>query len=383
MNYSRNLTLVGIGLGSALAVAASQGCSTSTVTPATGATAGLPPQRPTGAATKSTAEHTYALKTLFMGDTDRDLVLSTTAWRKYGFNLDGKVSTKDSTDLCTPFMSAAKDTQVDGENGIDNAFGSRIVPIIQASVNKEISKTLSDTLAKGTFTVIIDTTGLTEDAKQTNTGLSGQLFAGAKFDGTPSFTTNDHWPVAPNLLSDGKTIAGGSKVKFGDAYVVNGTWVNGAASKVTLTLAFGGVSLDITVNNATIVFDHAGASATNGTIAGVIDTEELITGIQKVAGHLSSSLCAGTAFESIAKQIRQASDIMTDGSNVAGTPCNGISAGIGFVAAEIAPPSVVAPNGVPSPDMCSGTPEADAGADAGAEDSGAIDATPPVDASAG
>ena len=384
MKLARTLTLVGLGFGSAFAIAAGQGCS-STATPAGTSSLGRPPQKPADAPTPSKSEHNYAVKTLLLGDTDRNLTASTTAWKKFGFNIDGKVSTKDSTDVCTPAKGAGKDAQVDGDNGIDNAFGSRIVPIIQ-TFQHEITKTISDTIAKGSFTIMIDTVGLTDDAKQTNTGLTGQLYAGAKFKGTPMFAIGESWPVSPSLLADGKTLVGGSKVKFGDAFVVNGAWVNGAASDVTLSLGFGDVSLDLTVHQSTIVFEHAGSTAANGTIAGVLDTEQFIAGLRKVVSRFSTSFCTGDGFNSIAQQIRQASDILSNGTNAAGSDCNGISIGVGFTAAEIAPPKDVADLGAPTPDMCAdgGTPVSD---DGGAPvDSGTVpvdSGAPPRDGSAG
>ncbi len=371
MKLSRTVTLVGLGLV-AVGYLGVSACSSSSGTTATGSV-GAPPAKPAAPATTSTTEHNYALNALLLGDTDRAGNPSTTAWKKFGYNVDGKESSKTSTDVCTPAAGAGKEAQVDGDNGIDNAFGSRIVPIIQ-TFSHDISKQLSDSIAKGGFTIMIDTIGLTDDPKQTNTGLTGQLYAGGKLD-NPTFTVADKWPVRPELLADGKSIASGSKVKFSDAFIVNGTWVNGVGSDVKLSLGFGGVALDLTIHKATVAFDHAGATAANGTIAGVIDTKELIDGLRSVAGRISDSLCSGSAFDSIAQQIEQASDILSDGTNKAGTPCTGISIGIGFTAKEISPPSTVADLGTPAADKCAdgGTPPDDAGKDS---------AVPPKDAAA-
>jgi hypothetical protein len=365
MKLAHTVSLVGLGLVTLGYVAVSQGCSSSS-TPAGTTTLGAPPQKPNAPATTSKAEHNYALWELYLGDSDRTFAASTTAWKKYGYNIDGKVSTKDSTDVCTPAKGAGKDAQVDGDNGVDNAFGSRIVPIIKTFAN-DISKTISDSIKKGSFTIMLDVTGLDDTPTQTATGLTGKLYAGAAYkNGTPTFTPNDDWPVRPELLSnpsDAKT----SKVTFGDAFVVNGTWVNGTGSDVTISLTFSGVALDITVHRATIVFDHHGAQADNGTIAGVINTQELIDGLRKVAGNISDSLCQGSAFDSIAQQIAQASDILTDGSNAAGKDCDAISIGIGFTAKEIKIPDQVG-------DPATGTNKCDAtdgGTDSGGgEDSG-------------
>ena len=359
MKLVRTFTLVGIG---ALAVGylGVTACSSSSTPAGSTSSVGAPPQKPSAPATTSTTQHTFALNQLFLGDTDRKGAASTTAWKTFGYNIDGKVSDKTSTDVCKPAAGAGKEAQADGTNGVDNAFGSRIVPIIQ-TFSHDISKRLTDSIQQGGFTIMIDTVGLTDDAAQTNTGLTGQLFAGGKLD-NPTFSTADVWPVRPELLNDGKTVAGGSKVKFGDAFVLGGTWVNGAGSDVKLSLAFGGVALDINIHRATTAFDHKGGTADNGTIAGVINTKELIDGLRSVAGRISDSLCSGSAFDSIAQQISQASDIMTDGTNAAGADCDAISIGIGFIGKEIKPPTTVSDLGTPAPDKCSdaGTPPQDA-----------------------
>jgi hypothetical protein len=98
----------------------------------------------------------------------------------------------------------------------------------------------------------------------------------------------------------------------------------------------------------------------------VLDTEKLINGLRKVAGRISTSLCGGSTFDGIAQQIRQTSDILADGTNKAGVPCNAISVGLGFTAKRIKNPSKVSPLGTPSPDPC-------AAGDAGVPDSGKTD----------
>ncbi|MFI5302793.1 MAG: hypothetical protein ACHREM_32285 [Polyangiales bacterium] len=63
----------------------------------------------------------------------------------------------------------------------------------------------------------------------------------------------------------------------------------------------------------------------------------------------STSLCQGSAFDSVAQQFRQANDILLDGTNVAGAPCTGISLGVGFEAKRVQLGSVVTPTAPPSP----------------------------------
>ncbi|HEY5242071.1 MAG TPA: hypothetical protein VIJ22_11420, partial [Polyangiaceae bacterium] len=94
-------------------------------------------------------------------------------------------------------------------------------------------------------------------------------------------------------------------------------------------------------------------------VAGVMVTSEYIAALKAEAGQISTSLCSGSAFQSIAQQIEQASDIVygpNSGiiSNEAGTQCNAISVGLGFEATEIAAPApadITAPQ-APAPDPC-------------------------------
>ena len=368
-----------VGLAATALVMASYvtGCGdTAVATPGGGV--GQPPAKPSGPVTKDTSVKTFALSKFYLGETARATgsAPSNTAWKKFGYNIDGKSTIATSTDVCTRAKGAPSSNQVDGEGGIDNSFGAVILPIIQsaASIN-EPSKTITDTVTKGSFTIQLQVTGMTDDAKQTATGLNGQLFASGAYKGDsptdipfPGFGPTTDWPVRAELLTDGNTIASGSKVKFTDAYMANGTFVNGGGgSTITLSLAFQGVSLDLAINKAILTFDHSAAGkATNGTIAGVINTEELITGLKKVAGRISSTLC-GSQFDGIAQQIRQASDIMADGSNAAGTDCSGISIGLGFDADLVMNPTKVAKDtGVTTPDPCTNPP--DAGTDAAPKD---------------
>jgi hypothetical protein len=339
------------------------------------------PPAPTGDNTTVTDEVTFAVDSLQLGEAPRaGGPASTNAWKEYGYDIDGLKSDKNSTDVCTPAAGGGSQVKVDGNNGIDNSFGANILPIIQSAASlPEPSKTITEAIRDGSFTLQLKIKGLdtAKAATQTNQGLSSQLFASGKFDETgatkPTFSPNDDWPVRPELLNDGMTIASGSKVSFPKSYIVNGTFVNGSPGKVTISLVFSGVALDLEIQQAIISMQMKdGDSAVNGTISGVLDTEKLIDGLRKVAGRISTSLCGGSTFDGIAQQIRQTSDILADGTNKAGVPCNAISVGLGFTAKRIKNPTKVAPLGPPSPDPCMAMP--DGGADSGKTDSGVSDA---------
>jgi hypothetical protein len=360
MKLYTGLALCGLGLTTALLLGA-PGCSSDTTEADGGASSLKKPPAKEGSATSSTESKFYALRTLQLGDTDRGGAPSTTAWKKYGYDIDNLVSTDKSTDHCKLKSGAPNKVRTDGDEGIDNSFGANILPIITTAA-PDAAKQINDNLNSGTFSVIIEAKGLDGAADQTNSGLSGQLFAGAPMPTPPKWDGNDEWSVSPALLADGQSIAGGSKVKFADSYVNKGLFVSGSNATVTLSLSIGGASLDLTIQKATISFKKpaSGVQATEGTISGVLATEQLISELKKVAGRVSTTLCEGGTFENIASQIRQASDINADGTNTAGGECTGISIGVGFTATQVKTPTKVAPAAPPSPDPC--TSPADAGA---------------------
>jgi hypothetical protein len=337
-----------------------------------------PPSPPSGAApTQFTTAHDYAVFRLYMGDTDRIGVISESAWKAYGYDLDGLVTTKTSTDVCTLAAGASKLTQADGNGGIDNSFGENILPILITVAGSDFGKRIDTAIQGGLSTNLIYAVGFDDAAGNTTTatGLTGVLLGGGNYPashggGVPSWDLSTHWPIRPETLigcaasvgcPPGTDPIANAQVQFPHAYQARGTFVNGSpATLVPILLGLGNVTMPLLIHSATITFDPAApGSVTNGTIAGVLDTQELVNGFQAVAGSISTSLCSGSAFQSVAQQIEQASDIVIDPStgavsNSAGTLCNAVSIGLGFDALEIAAPTaadVAGPTPVP-PNPC-------------------------------
>jgi len=376
-------TLSVLCLGLAIGSFAFEGCS-SDDKPAAGVETKKAPAKPSAPATTDTSTKTFGVKTLFLGDAPRSGgAPTTTAWKKFGYDLDGKYTTKDSTDVCQIQPGSDKSYREDGDKGIDNSFGANIVNQIIHGLAPNAPQDLNNSIAKGQFTLMFTITGLSDDAKQTATGLSGYLNAGGQFDPsgqtTPTFSSADNWPVAPELLtntSDPKS----SKIQFSDAYVVDGTFVSGGGSdaKFGLTLSVSGQHLDLNIYRATITFDHtAAAVGANGIIAGILNTEELLASLGKIAGRLDPKLCDPSQFTTLSDQIRSFADIMVDGQQDPSKRCDGISIALGFDSVLVQNPTKVSPPSQGQDTACSGA--TDAGADTGTkQDTGA----PPSDAGA-
>jgi hypothetical protein len=335
-----------------------------------------PPTPPSGPATSLTTPHNYAVQKLYLGDTDRTGITSTNAWQSFGYDLDGKVTSAASTDVCTLVPGASKSVQIDGEGGIDNSWGENIMPILQ-TLDSTFSQTENNAIQSGAPTQLFYVVGFDDSAGNmtTATGLTGVALTGAQYSangGTvPTWDLNTHWPIAPQSLScypsggtDGCTAStdpiAAADVKFPAAFQTGGTFVNGTPADITLSLPMGGQALVVNLHDAVVTFyPQVPGSVTNGTIAGVLNTQELIAALQQVAGQISTSLCSGSAFMSIASQIQQTSDMVLNGdtvTNTAGVTCNAISIGLGFDATEIALPTSadIAPQQPPPVDPCGG-----------------------------
>lgn len=291
------------------------------------------PKMPTADGTSAT---TLAVRKLFLGDTDREGTPSAGAWKDLGFNLDGILSTKSGSNHCAPVKGAnPANVKTDGNGGIDNSFGANLMPII-TSVAADASTGINTSLENGEFTIIVHMANLGTAATQA--GIDSKLYAGAPLMAPPAWDGTDVWPVTFEFLTGGNIDT--PKVAFPTSYMVDGTWVSGSKGDLPLTVALQGIELKLLIRNALVAMDVTGTGATatavNGTIAGVLKTDELVQSLREVAGTLDVSLCEGSTFESIAQQIRAASDIMQDGSNGdASQTCDGISVGLGFSADAI------------------------------------------------
>jgi len=275
-----------------------------------------------------------AINKLFLGGTDWNGSPDPDAWKDYGYNLDHRISDKYSTGLCMPAKNAPPSTPYpDGTNGIDNSFGKNILPTVIALL-PTAQDDANGAIADGDFTVILKFDGLGLNGDYT--GIPVKLYAGSSLDAAPKWDGTDEWPVAPELLSDPTDIES-SLVQFPDSYVNDNTWVSGSSTELTLSLNIQGFELSLTISKAVLSAQLSTdrTAASKGIIAGVLDTEVLITELRKIAGSFAKNLCESSAFDSIADQLSQASDILKDGTQNASLTCDGISVGLGFSSKKI------------------------------------------------
>jgi hypothetical protein len=315
-----------------------------------------PPPAPPAPFTTITVSHDYAMHALYLGDVDRSGVSDPNAWQTLGFDLDGLVTGADSTDVCTLAAGAPFTNQVDGNRGIDNSWGSNILPYLTAILGSGFSASIDANLDRGQFTDLLVVRGFDDTAPVTARALSGVLLGGGLFEqdaGGPAWDPSSHWPILPELLvgcpngvcPPGTDPVASAAIQFPQAYENGGVFVSGPiAAAVPLPLS-GASPWTLTIHGAIVTFQQqAPGSVTGGTVAGVLVPSEVIQSLQSVAGSLSTSLCAASSLQSIERVVQEAADIVVDPTsgevgNGPGVACNGISIGVGFDASEVAAPT--------------------------------------------
>lgn len=322
-------------------------------------TAAPPPPDPAAPLASGSSPTTLALYRLNLGDLGPQGYPEPGAWRSIGYDVDGIASTKNDANHCKPQQGATKNSvQTDGDGGIDNSFGANLLPIFQA-LAADPSGAVTQSIQSGEFTLLFYLSDLTPGLPSQNI-LTAALYDGAATAQPPAWNGMDAWPVTYESVKGGNPKA--PKQVFPSSYLVNGTWVSSQTPEpytVTLRLSMQGFPLVVPVSRVRFSMKLSGsgptASGSSGIISGVIATDGFIAEFQKIAGALDPTLCEGATFESIAQQVRAASDIMTDGSN--GNPtsyCNAISVGLAFDARAVML-GPVAPPQTPPPHPCAGS----------------------------
>jgi hypothetical protein len=366
MTFTRKYLVLGSVLGLSLAACGSDDADGGGGTAGSGGDTQcpdclVPPAAPANGATGDGDGTVLAARKWYFGDTTRAGASDPNAWKKFGYDLDGLKSTRTSTNHCKLAEGASDSVKTDGDNGIDNSFGPNIMPIM-TGINPQFATLINDNVTAGFFAMILEIEKVGTGADYVN--LPAALYFGANVGeivgSPPKWDGSDVWPVYCDLMTDCKAsgtmqLDGGnqSTVKFPNSYMTGRTWVSGPGSVVTMTLLVGGVTFSLKITKAVITaeLNATNTGGTNGVIAGILDTEQVVSTISQLAGRISTSLCDGSALDEVKNSIRKASDIMSDGTQNPNATCNGITVGLGFDLAPVQLGAVLDESEV-TPDPC-------------------------------
>ncbi len=263
----------------------------------------------------------WVVSRLRLGDTDTAGNLSNTAWKSIGVDLDGLSSTKDSPDHCQPQGQANPGSvKTDGDGGIDNSFGANILPIL-LGLDSGLSNNQQAYIDSGRSLVVV-----TGPVSQDVPALLGSL-TGARYGYDGTFDV-----VAPWFAYDDSYVGGIPRCSLTGSVTAGKLDVTGTGFW-ELRLQLPMTELVLEVRHTRVVANvSAGSEPTldGGMLAGLVKTDDFIEAMRQAIGRLDPNLCDGSTFDSIASQIRSASDIRADSTNGdPGQPCDAISIGLG------------------------------------------------------
>ena len=308
-----------------------------------------PPGPPTNGVRGDGPGYTFAVTKLFIGDTDRNGVPNYHAWAQFGDDIDGRSSTAASVDVCQPSYGGSPKVHDDGVEGIDNAWGDHVVWILRGGY-PEAADEINQALAAGSRTYLFRIEALGDAASYID--MIGRYYVGAALSSPPKLDGTDVWPVTAESLTNADDVSS-TRWLFSNSYVNDHVWVSGAPATLAVPLEFAGRSWLLTIHHAVITMRLAPdrAAVSEGVISGIVDPEDLIAELHRNGGSISSSLCDDAVHQSLSNQLRQAADILIDGSQDPAQVCNGISIGLGFEAVGVVLGDSAPPQSRPS-DPC-------------------------------
>ncbi len=310
---------------------------------------GQPPPPPDDGVPGDGPGHSFVFTKLLLGDTNRDGSPSPSAWEQYGYNLDGKISTEHSTDLCQPYPGASLALiYPDGDEGTDNAFGKVIMSLI-TSFEPDASLQIDQAITAGQYSYLIDIDDL--GGGPSYLGLASRAYEGSLLGQIPAFDGSDSWPVTAESLGSPPDLSS-ALFQFPSSYVNGHTWVSSPPGHYEIRL-FLMRPMVLSIEHAIITMELSAdrSSGSNGVIAGILEVEPLVEEFRKLAGSFDESFCGGSTFDALADSIRQAADILSDGSQDPNQTCDAISLGLGFEASAVQLGAVAAPAPPPA-DPC-------------------------------
>jgi hypothetical protein len=114
-------------------------------------------------------------------------------------------------------------------------------------------------------------------------------------------------------------------------------WYSGELPEATMIIPVHGAPLRVRLKKVRVEMYLSAdrQRATLGNLGGIMNTEEFVAAVASIRGFINKAACSPLLFDGFATTMRQASDIMDDGTQDPTQECNGISVGLGFDAARV------------------------------------------------
>lgn len=309
------------------------------------------PARPPGPATASGKGKTLwlAVRRYTYGLTDATGAVSSTAWIRYGYDLDEVCTSEresiENTNTCLRPAGAKQDSLIDGDQCRDNNFGRNIGALLSALADAE--KSLNTLVASGSTTWILRIDDV--DPEADDAFAPGALYRSSDDRTTtpPVWDGNDARGVQSDSLLDGVDVSR-AVLSFPRGYVAGGVWVSGDPAPLKVIAPISSVGffpLNLQSALLTLELDASRSSGAHGLLVGALPATEIEPMWREIADF--AYVCPGTSlYDDTLATLRATPDLVLGAPKLQdlSRTCDATSTAVGFEVTPIKPVTrVVAP----------------------------------------
>ena len=262
-----------------------------------------------------------------LGVSTRDGEESSDAWKTYGFDLDGLCTTEEQSKTSAGTCIRAEKSQpavlTDGDDCIDNNFGSQLVPLIKI-LGGDIEKNLVDGVKKGGATLAIKLRDLSPSGNDDS--VPGALYAAKSASGASLLDGSDVMDVDESSIVD-KDLDRPIATLEGRVELVAGKRIwKGKATTLALPVVFlAGAAGSVPVRDVRLEID---LESLRGTVGGYSLVTDIATLVNAILGK--QKICPGSIiYDSAHNSVAQSADMPEALPHDTTKPCASISLGLG------------------------------------------------------
>jgi hypothetical protein len=292
---------------------------------------------------------TFAVSLFRIGITTRTGEVSDTAWRGYGFDLDGICTSADdsatSKGTCKRDEMSKAGVLTDGDDCIDNNFGSQLVPLVKG-LDAATETKIVDGIKKGGLTLVLRIDDLAATGEDGS--APGVWFAAKSSTGTAKLDGTDTWDVDQSSVADGDLGQPLTRVN-GSVVMVDGKRIwRSTSDKLDLPAVFiAGATGTVPMAGARVEIDLDAKSGNMGGYATVTDVQTIVSGV--LAGRM---ICPDNPLHNtVMNTVASSADMPVMLPHDPSQTCNAMSLGLGIELVTGTIGKVAAPS-KPTPSPC-------------------------------